>query len=1837
MADANGRQSMDQPGRRDGIAIIGMSCLFPGARDLETYWNNILNKVDAVSEPPAEAWDADVYYDPDFNDLDKVYCQRGGYLGSLVSFDPLAYGIPPMSVGGEPDQWLALKLAYDAMADAGCADLPEAVRHRTAVVLGKGTYLNGGNATAIQRTMIVGQTLELIKRLNPEIGDDKIELLRQEMKRVLPPIGPETVAGLIPNIIVGRIANRLDLMGPSYTVDAACASSLVAVQLAMRDLLNGECDLALAGGSQVWMPVAALNVFCQLGALSRDQQIRPFDKDANGTLLGEGIGMVVLKRLADAERDGDRIYAVLRGVGVASDGRGVSVMAPRIDGEEMALRRAYEDAGVSPDSIGLIEAHGTATAVGDVVEMQALTRVFGERERGLPRCALGTVKSMISHTIPASGVAGLIKISLALHQKVLPPTLHVTEPNPKLELEKTQFYLNTESRPWIHGGPEPRRAGINAFGFGGINAHAVVEEYRPAQAAEPLDVRYLPPWDSEVVILDGTSAADLLARVQQVGVWLDDLAEAANAAHSLADVAYTLNAGLSPAAGAARVSIIATSVADLRQKLDRVAQRLAAPDCQRIKDVSGIYYFAQPVGVDGKVVLLFPGEGAQYPNMLADLCLHFPEVREVFDRYDQIFVGHPRGELPSDFIFPRPSFNDADRRRAEERLMQMDAAIEAVQAANQAMFALLEKLGVPADACVGHSSGEYSAASASGVFDVDSDERFVSLGRALYQYYADASAQNDVPKAVLLAIGAPRERVEEIAREAGGDVFLAVDNCPHQSILIGEPAAAERARAIVEREGLIYERLAYDRAVHTPLFEPYTADLRQLYEQVPVRPARIPLYSCATSERYPDDPEAVRELFLEHWSRPVEFQRTIDALYDDGARMFVEVGPRGNLSAFVEDILRGRPACIVPANVMRRSGITQLNHLVGMLAAHGVDLNLQHLYAHRQPKRIDRREGETAARRSNPVLLSSAWPMIRLSDEVVGQVRTASPFAVDGPVAGNGHHPLPVAGLDAPGPVPVDMEERGESGQPWPIADDWAPAPAMFLADAPHHGDDIAAVLASHLDVMDQFLVSQQEIMQAFLRGAEPALGEDSHAQPHEERIESSSEKAPAWGEPVVVVEPDGDYWAEAAARPATSERPPEDPTISEVSYARADVVTSAAPAQLPAGAGRGEVASRLLALVSDRTGYPIEMLDERLDMEADLGIDSIKRVEILATYRQQYGGLDDSLVERLTAERTLSGIIGLIAGDVSSQAPRSAVESVRAPVHSYPLLGTIVSWEPDRELVAERVFDLARDRYLRDHTMGRTVSTTDDSLTPLAIMPLTMSLEILAEAASCLIPGKVVVGMRDVHAGRWLAWEDAPQTLRIRATRLDDDFGRSRVHVTLWNLSEPGAGAASPVVETTVLLDDAYPRPVAPRVSRPADGQASRWTPDALYRDVMFHGPAWQGVKAIDETGTNGIVARLEVLPTAGFFADPLPADFVVDPVVLDAAGQAIGFWTTEHLTTGKVVFPFRLAGLDIFGPPRPVGETIGCLASIELIGEHLVRSDIELVSADGTLWMRLEGWEDKRFEVPSHLLSLILARDGETVSSDWPDGAAPYDSNHRLACRAVEMAIPADHAFWKRVWAGRILGRAERERFVALRTPDRRQLEWLGARTAAKEAVQWLVKRYYGLDLLPADIEIYPGGESEPLVGGAWLSSIDVVPVVSLAHTDGLAVALAALPSEGGVSSVGIDIERVKARPEGYADVAFDDAERTLIAAVTGDEVEWTLRCWCAKEAVGKALGSGLSDGPRSLAVVAIDGPTGRVEVEPRGRLAAANEPGLRLVAYTCRQDDLVSASTIGERAGS
>lgn len=449
------------------IAIVGVAAVFPGAADAAAFWANIARGHDAITEVPATRWEP-VFFDPKTLAADRFYCRRGGFVDDVAAVDPVQFGIMPVAAeGAEPDQLLALHVAAAALDDAGLRErLP---RDRTAVILGRGGYLTPGMARLAARVRTPQQVATTLGELWPELDAATRDRVRVALMNQAGTLGPEAAIGLVPNLAASRIANRLDLHGPAYTVDAACASSLVAVDHAVSELTRGRCDVVLAGGVHLCHDVTFWSVFTQLGALSRAQQIRPFDRDADGILIGEGAGVVVLKRRADAERDGDRIYAVIRGTGVTSDGKESSPMRPRLAGQLAALDQAWRDAGCDPATVGLIEAHGTATPTGDAVELTALGRFFGPAADG-PAPGLGSVKSMIGHAMPAAGVAGLIKAALALHHDVQPPSLHCEQP--RAELATTRFRVIDAAAPW---GDRPRRAGVSAFGFGGINAHVVLE------------------------------------------------------------------------------------------------------------------------------------------------------------------------------------------------------------------------------------------------------------------------------------------------------------------------------------------------------------------------------------------------------------------------------------------------------------------------------------------------------------------------------------------------------------------------------------------------------------------------------------------------------------------------------------------------------------------------------------------------------------------------------------------------------------------------------------------------------------------------------------------------------------------------------------------------------------------------------------------------------------------------------------------------------------------------------------------------------------------------------------------------------------------------------------------------------------------------------------------------------------------------------------------------------------------------------------------------------------------------------------------------------------------
>ena len=1713
---------------RSDIAIIGMACLFPDAPDLASFWQNIVTKVDAITDPPAEAWDAEIYYDPDSTTNDRVYCKKGGFIGPLAHFDPVEYGIMPLALhGGEPDQWLALHVAHAALKDAGY-DGPFPERHRTAVILGKGTYLSRGNLSIAQHGTMVDQTLKILKTLHPEYTQDDLDLIKSELKKGLPPFNPDTVSGLIPNIIAGRIANKLDLMGPSFTVDAACASSLLALDIAVRGLRNHEYDLALVGGAQVTTPIPISLIFAQLGALSRREQIRPFDQGADGTILGEGVGMVVLKRLEHAQRDGQRIYAVIKGVGVASDGRGVSVTAPRLEGEVMALQRAYQQADISPETINLIEAHGTATVVGDPIEIQALTQVFGTRDGAFPHCGLGSVKSMIGHLMPAAGIASLIKTALALYHRVLPPTLNVEQPNPALELEKTPFYINNETRPWIHGGREtPRRAGINAFGFGGINAHVILEE-TSASEPEGYQSHHL-LWDDEVFLLRGESRAELLQQADQLQQFLST-----NPEISFKDLAFTLNTE-NNATQPMTLALVAGNAQDLSQKLARASSRLSDPACSKIKEVQGIYFFEQALAQSGRLAFMFPGEGSQYPNMLADLCIHFPVVRQVFDLVDRALSGNNRALGLGELVFPWPSFSEKERRAAVERLWHMQTAVEALFPANLALYRMLSSLELRPDCLVGHSSGEYSAMLVAGMIDLSDEARLSQFSAELSNVQTQAAK---TPQVALLAVSASVQEVTAITEQWDGDLYLAMDNCPHQSVLVCGEGLLDEVSNKLHDQGIIFERLAFDRPYHSQLFEDFSTRLREAFQRWLLKPPAIETYSCTTAAPFPKDIDQIQELAASHWALPVRFRETIQAMYQDGVRIFVEVGPRGNLSAFVDDILRGQPHLAVPADLMQRSGTTQLNHLAAMLAAHSVPIKLDKLYAYRSPTRLDLSKPNGSSKREpKRVKLATKWPTLELSEETATSLR------------------------------PRPTTDRPQIEEILPID---TPPPTLRPAQMPAE-----PMMSAHLQTMSQFLSVQEEIMQAYLSNAIAAPTSAAIQQPTQEPDQT----------------------------PAAPPEPVEEKTYTPTS-------TTA-------------ITEILLQLVSKRTGYPAEMLDLNLDLEADLGIDSIKRVEILGSFQQQTGLLKPEEMEVLTGRKTLQEMIDYL----TTRPQRSVVDSPQTPTEPdqekppHPLVDQVISLTPGEALTARYSLEREEALFMSDHTLGRHVSESDPDLRGLPVLPLTVSMEMLAEAVSILLPEQLLIGMKDIRAYRWITLEQETLTLELVAKR----HAQQEVFV---QIREPES--QSTYVEGIARFDHHYPEtPVASELTL-ADDRPSRWQPEQLYQQ-MFHGPAFRGVASMDRWGSNGAKATLEVLPHDKLLRSIPNPDFLTDPILLDQPGQVVGFWTADHLETGFLIFPFRLDALHLYGPPPQASQKCQCHARIKLVGETQVRSDLDIVGNDNTIYARFEGWQDLRFELPDALYHSMLSPKGLALSKTW---SMPTEWEAAIAdIRLVHLGLDdfaenlfTDHGnLWLKVLAHLILSRREREMWQQLRTPVLRRLEWLLGRVATKENVRQFLSEKQHLMLCLADIEIIPDEKGRPLVTGAWIDQVPSPPTVSIAHSDGTAVSAVMADKAG----VGVDIERADRENFDLESLAFNPEEQALLSGLPEEKrAEWALRFWCAKEAAAKALGRGLDRGPLALTIQTMALQTGIVQLitsKDPTQPTTQEEPQ---TAFTTRSGDLILA---------
>jgi acyl transferase domain-containing protein/phosphopantetheinyl transferase len=892
------------------VAIVGMAAVFPGAGDLTAYWTNVAGGVDAIRDVPATRWDAE-FYDPASPGVDRFYCRRGGFVDGVAAFDPLAFGIMPVAAAGaEPDQLLALDVAARAVADAG----REPPRDRTAVILGRGGYLTSGMARLANRVRTAQQVVTTLAELVPELDAATLDKIRGALSaRSAGDLGPEAAIGLVPNLAASRIANRLDLRGPAYTVDAACASSLIAVDHGCRELIDRRSDVVVAGGVHVCHDVTFWSVFTQLGALSKTQRIRPFDRRADGILIGEGCGIVVLKRLADAERDGDRVYAVIRGTGVSSDGRDASPMRPRLDGQLAAIDAAWRAAERDPASVGLVEAHGTGTPAGDETELAALAKFFGAADPKRARATLGSVKSMIGHAMPAAGAAGLIKAALAIHHRTLPPSLHCDEPHPGLEA--TRFRVAGVAEVWD---APVRRAGVSAFGFGGINAHIVLES--PAggiTGRRKTDRKPHPPTPIDP------------GRERPLAEEAGFLALAAGSVEALRERLAAIAPGTTGihGDGPIRIALLDPSAerrALARQVLDRGRAWRGSKD---------IWFAPRGFAQDGgKLAFLYPGIEGTFAPKVADVAVRFgmPLTRELAD--------------PAADANPTP-------RELERRGL-------GVYALGRLLTAVLARLNVKPDVIAGHSMGEWTAMVTSEMVPPEAVDDFVA---------GLPAGSLEVPDVVFAAVGCSAAGAEA-ALEGLDSIAVSHDNCPHQSVLCGRVEAVRIALERLGQRGVLCQELPFRSGFHSPLFADYLGVHRRHLGALALGRPKVPVWSATTCAPYPHGPDAVRALAIDHLVRPVRFRELIENLHADGVRAFVQLGV-GSLVGFVGDTLRGVDHLAIAASSAQHAGIPQLGRVGCALFAEGFPVELA------MPEPTVR-----ASRPEARAPLSLGAPLVRLGD-----------------------------------------------------------------------------------------------------------------------------------------------------------------------------------------------------------------------------------------------------------------------------------------------------------------------------------------------------------------------------------------------------------------------------------------------------------------------------------------------------------------------------------------------------------------------------------------------------------------------------------------------------------------------------------------------------------------------------------------------------------------------------------------------------------------------------------------------------------------------------------------
>ncbi len=952
------------------IAIIGMGTVFPKGIGKDNFWQMVLDGVDATCEIPKERWDWKLHYDPDPSVPNKTYSKIGAFITEL-EFNPFDYKIPP-KVAEFIDlyQKYGIVATKEALIDANLYEGGDIDRNNVGVIVSNSG--GGENRDWVSTRVNFEEIHDWMKQTDiwkdiPEDARKKLYLqTRKAVNDNTIDINEDTMPGSLPNVASGRIANIFNFRGPNFITDAACASALAAVFVARNSLNLRQIDAAVSGGLDSLMASHGFVEFCKIGALTPDGS-RPFSDGANGFLMGEGGGIVILKRLEDAVDAGDHIYAVIRGIGGSSDGKGKGITAPNPEGQMLSVKRGLEDARVGPETISFIEAHGTSTAVGDVAEMNALAQVFTD----LPPASIGltSVKSQIGHLKSAAGAAGMIKSALAIDNKILPPQINFDKPNHYIDWEKTPFYVITESKEWNRISPDiPRRCGVSAFGFGGTNFHVILEEfdtdiYDAWKVAKTEEVTAIPAPAEQIPVDDVKRTVDtdgIVSYLEEHGhkegeafIFSSDnpldLLKQATAAFEdakkiVADGGRLKDAWRMPSYnGRYRLGLVANDIENFEKQLGMLKKIGLNEKALMALAAKGIFVGDRERIDHGKVCLMFPGQGSQYINMFRDLKEKYTVVRETFEEADNVMKDLIDEPLSS-YVFKDLDRSSPDFKKASETLRQTEFNQPSMLTVDTAMYKLITNLGIEADLVMGHSLGEYGALIASGIMKFEDALKAVSArGKEMRDLQVDDPGK-------MASVMAGLKEVEEVLSGIEGYVIPANKNCHVQTVIAGESGSVDEALAKFQERGIEAGHIPVSHAFHSEVVAPAKVPLRNYLSKLDFSRPKIPVLSNVTADYYPSEgtdeeiKEQVLDLLKEQVAHSVEWIGEVDRAYKDGARTFIEVGPKRALSSFAynlmeEDVKKGKVFPIT-SNHPKKGGVRTYNELVASLWSLGFDLNI---------------------------------------------------------------------------------------------------------------------------------------------------------------------------------------------------------------------------------------------------------------------------------------------------------------------------------------------------------------------------------------------------------------------------------------------------------------------------------------------------------------------------------------------------------------------------------------------------------------------------------------------------------------------------------------------------------------------------------------------------------------------------------------------------------------------------------------------------------------------------------------------------------------------------------